>query len=207
MRTKTVGVYSFDELSDSAKEKARDWFRQGNLDHDWWEFVYEDAATIAEMLGIDLRQRPVKLHGGGTRYEPAIYFSGFSSQGDGACFEGTYSYKAGSAKAIKSHAPLDKELHRIADALQGEQRRAFYKLSANISHRGHYNHSGCMDIDVNSDHPGEFDADAIRSCLTDFADWIYRQLEKEYDYQNADEQIDENIRANDYEFDEDGERA
>jgi hypothetical protein len=37
--------------------------------------------------------------------------------------------------------------------------------------------------------------------------WIYRQLEREYDYQNADAQVDENIRANEYEFYEDGKRA
>ena len=35
--------------------------------------------------------------------------------------------------------------------------------------------------------------------------WIYRALEKEYEYQNADEQIGENIIANVYDFTEDGE--
>lgn len=35
---------------------------------------------------------------------------------------------------------------------------------------------------------------------------IYRALEKEWDWRNADEQVDEDIRANDYDFDENGER-
>ena len=35
------------------------------------------------------------------------------------------------------------------------------------------------------------------------SDWIYRALEKEYDYQMS----DETIRANEYEFDENGVRA
>lgn len=39
-------VYTFDELSDKAKEKARDWYREGALDYDWWDSVYEDAANI-----------------------------------------------------------------------------------------------------------------------------------------------------------------
>jgi hypothetical protein len=43
--------------------------------------------------------------------------------------------------------------------------------------------------------------------MRDFADWIYSQLEKEYEWQNADEQVDDTIRANAYEFDEDGARS
>ena len=38
------------------------------------------------------------------------------------------------------------------------------------------------------------------------ADWIYGQLQREYEYQNEDETIDENIRANEYTFLENGER-
>lgn len=37
-------------------------------------------------------------------------------------------------------------------------------------------------------------------------DWIYRQLEKEYEYQNSDECIDENLMGNSYTFREDGTR-
>jgi hypothetical protein len=40
--------------------------------------------------------------------------------------------------------------------------------------------------------------------MRDFADWIYRQLESEYDYANSDESVDENILCNEYEFDENG---
>ncbi len=36
--------------------------------------------------------------------------------------------------------------------------------------------------------------------------WIYRQLEKEYEYQNSDECVDENILCNSYTFTEDGKR-
>lgn len=39
-------VYTFDELEDSAKEKARDWFKGDGLDYDWWDFTYADADTI-----------------------------------------------------------------------------------------------------------------------------------------------------------------
>ena len=90
--------------------------------------VYEDAAQCGKILGIDLNTKPVKLMGGGTRYDPCIWFSGFASQGDGACFDGTYAYAKGAVKAIRAHAPEDKELHRIADELQAIQRRYFYRI-------------------------------------------------------------------------------
>lgn len=46
METKTYTIYQFDELSESAKECARDWYREGALDYEWWDFVYDDAARI-----------------------------------------------------------------------------------------------------------------------------------------------------------------
>jgi hypothetical protein len=208
-RVMETTVYKFSELSDAAKEKAREWFRQGNLDYDWWEFVYDDVATIADLIGIDLRTRPVKLCGGGTRHEPCIFFSGFSSQGDGASWEGTYSYKEGSVEAVKDHAPRDNELLRIAEGLYEIQRRYFYKLSARVKHSGHYYHSGCMDIDVdfgNFNYNKDTDEE-LAQLLRDFADWIYKQLNNEYDYRMSDEAVDEDIEANEYEFDEGGHRA
>ena len=108
-------VYKFDELNDSAKENARQWFRESSAGDDDTSCTYEDAATCGDILGIDLRTRSVKLMGGGTRLEPCIYYSGFSSQGDGACFEGSYAYAKGSTKKIREHAPQEAELHRIAD--------------------------------------------------------------------------------------------
>ena len=83
-------VYRLDELSDAAKDAARGWYREGGFDYDWFEFVYDDFERICTILGISLRTRSVRLFGGGTRSKPCIWFSGFWSQGDGACFEGDY---------------------------------------------------------------------------------------------------------------------
>lgn len=48
-------VYSFDELSDEAKEKARDWYRKGGLDYEGWDFILEDAKRIGIQIdGFDL---------------------------------------------------------------------------------------------------------------------------------------------------------
>lgn len=199
--TITKLVYKFDELEPQAKETARQWFRDGQLDYDWYDFIYEDAERIAAILGIELDRKPrnnPKAHA-----EPAIWFSGFYSQGDGACFDGRYSYAKGAPKAIRAYAPTDTELHRIADELQSVQRKNWYKLTATTKHRGHYYHSGCMAVDVDGAHNGD-NEEILIVLLRDFADWIYRALEKECEWLQADEQVDDSIRANEYEFDESG---
>lgn len=206
MRTKETTVYTFDELSDTAKDCARYWYRNGALDYDWWEGVYDDAAAIADLLGIDLRTKRTKLMNGTTRMDPSIYFSGFSSQGDGACFEGTYEYRKDALKAVKAYASKDEELHRIARALTAAQRPYFYRLGASVTTQGRYSHSGTMNIEVydTEDSRRDVNPEPIRRALRDFADWIYRALAREYDWLNSDEQVDETIRTNEYEFDEDG---
>lgn len=212
MRTIQTTVFKFDELSEAAKEKARAWYREGDTDDFDVEFIYEDAATIADLFGLDIRTRNVSRHGGPVRFEPNIYYSGFWSQGDGACFEGTYRYKAGALKAVKNYAPQDAELHAIVTALQAVQKKYFYRLRASCNHRGHYYHSGCMSVDV--EYQGDDCRDVSRDDeqeITDqlrlFADWIYDRLEADYDWHNADEQVDDSIIANEYEFTEEGERA
>jgi hypothetical protein len=199
MRTVETVVYQYDELSPEAQEKAREWFLRGfEFEAD---FVLEDAARGAALLGIEFDTHTVELYGGGTRQKPNIYWSGFSSQGDGACFEGRYAYAPGSVKAIKAYAPLDKELHSIAQQLQDVQKRHFYSLTAQCKHSGHYYHSGCMDVLV--DDSQEIYV-VLTAALRAFADWVYNQLRAEYDYQTGDEAVKEAIRANDYEFTVDG---
>ena len=147
-------VYEFHELSDAAKEKARAWFREGAGDHDWHEFIYDDFEQICHILGIALRTRPVRLMGGGTRQKPCIYFTGFYSQGDGACFEATYTYEKGAARRIRDYAPQDRELHAIAGRLFEIQRANFFQLRAEARHRGRYCHAYCMEISAWRDSPG-----------------------------------------------------
>jgi len=64
-QTKTV--YYFDELSDKAKDKARDWFREGALDYDWYGTTFEDAVRVANTLGIITRTQHCVSTGGRDR--------------------------------------------------------------------------------------------------------------------------------------------
>lgn len=203
-------VYDFAELSNAAKDKARTWFRE-TLGWDWWDSVYDDFEQVCAILGVTLATSTVRLMGGDTRQKPSIWFSGFSSQGDGACYEGRYAYAKGAARRIRDYAPRDVELHRIADALQRLQRANFYQLTASISHRGRYYHAYCMAIEVERDtatnHPIVDRADdELIVVLRDLANWLYRTLEREYEFQTSDGTVDEGISANDYTFTAEGRR-
>lgn len=214
-KTTTETVYTFKELSESAQQRAveKESESQSEIFDQSTDFVYEDANRMAEILGIEIRPREVKTMGGTVRYEPTIYYSGFSSQGDGACFEGTYTYKKGAPKAIRAEAPEDKELHRIADELVALQKPFFYGLTATMKHSGHYYHSGCMEVDV--EHSGErgdsytsIPWEDLTRLMRDFADWIYKQLNNEFDYRTSYDTCREYLaEESDQEFTENGDRA
>ena len=204
-------VYGIDELSEEAKEVARCRYRQQGLHDEWYDFVYEDFETICEIFGVTLATSPVRLYGGGTREKPRIYHSGFSSQGDGASYEGWWSHARRSRKAIREHAPKDEELHRIADVLQETAKRNFYQLNATIRHRGRHCHEYCMAIEVERDSPTwqsptDGSEDTVTEALRDLARWLYRQLEREYEHQTSDGTVDEALAVNEWAFTADGRR-
>lgn len=193
---------TFDQLSDEAKEKARENERRHMLDYDWWDCVYEDAVCIGSLMGIEIetRTRP-----GRRRVEHSIYFSGFGSQGDGASFEGRYTPKPDAIKAIQNETS-DEELLRIAvelTALQVVAKLSGHDLrGARIKTQGRYDHSGGMCVEVHYDLDEYVYEEPLLDLMRAFADWIYRSLERESEYLTSDECIDERLR--DETFDEDG---
>lgn len=223
MRTIEVKLYQFEELSDAAKEKAREWWKElESQDFGGHGDLFEFAETAAGLLGIEFGTKAVPLHGGGTRQEPDIYWSGFSSQGDGASFVGSYSYKKGCAKAVRAEFGTDNELWRIADGLTALQKQHGYKLECKITQDGRYSHSHTMNVDITAPESVANVEDChyegsrlviheplntLLDLIRNFADWIYKGLEEEYDYRMSDERVDDTLIANEYEFTEKGERA
>jgi len=198
MREKIVRLYTFDELNDKAKDKAREWLRSHvaqEFSDDRDEFVLEDSRTIGAIFGL-------------TKID--IAYSGFSCQGDGASFTGAYTFAPDACARIREHAPQDSELHTIADSLAQVQEHYAGTLQATIARdrRSHYAHDRTVSIVVESTDDDrtvdETDSTAIAETLRQFMRWIYRSLEAEYDYQLSNEAIDEAIRANEYEFRDNG---
>ena len=198
-------VYTIDELSGAAREAARAWYRDTGLDYKWYDYVYEDFGTICEILGVTLRTSPVRLHGGRTRDQPHVFFTGFCRQGDGASFEGGYSHAPGTSRAIRTHAPDDDRLHRIADALQAVQKRNFHQLHATIRQGGHYYHEYTMAIEIERDSPTrqpptDDAAQTVAEAMRELARWLWRQLRAEYEDVTSDDAIDDILAANQFTF-------
>jgi hypothetical protein len=169
--------------------------------------VFDDAVEIAALMGIEIEQRTIKHNGAVVGHKPCIFFSGFSSQGDGACFEGRYQYKKGSVKAVVEYAPKDKELDRIVRELYALQKKHGYGITATVKHEGHYSHKYCTAINVYGKDEDYMDLDtgnAVAEILRDYMEWIYRQLRNEYEYQTSDEVVIEDIKGNEMEFTEEG---
>lgn len=219
MRTVAVEIYKFEELSDAAKEKAREWYREG-VAQDFGsdtEYLFTSYEEAAKLLGITFDTTAHKLHGGGTRHDPDIHWSGFCSQGDGASFSGTYEFEPGCSETIRAEFPTDTTLHKIADKLTALHCRLRLQdgtsLSGKIPQESRYGnsvHSGTMSavvFDAEGEEMDETTCDEFRDIMRSFADWIYKGLEADYDWQMSDESVDDSIMANDYEFDEDGENV
>lgn len=206
MRTKEVKLFQFDELSDEAKEKAREWYREASIGDDFWhENVIDDAKHVLTFAGFEIDK---------------IYFSGFWSQGDGAQFEGSFDASKVNAAKMREECPVDTDLHAIAD----ESARLITecpRIGWHVKSSGHYSHEMATEFSFNYqeeecdphgdechvDHtPANLDAfeEAHKENARDAMRWIYKQLEREYEWQNADEQVDDTIRANEYEFTEEG---
>jgi hypothetical protein len=213
--TKTTTLFKFNELSDKAKEKAREWYRQAASWDDNGDFdcLRDDLRDMLAIAGFELDQ---------------AYYRGFWSQGDGASFTGTYQYRKGWRKEYLDAYPVKGEDGKVEvwhqhnakvlgylDAIAKANRANFYDLYVTITHRGHYYHSGCMAVNVElngnyRDRYSDLAKDSEDTIVDNFryiADDFYYRLKEAYDWRNADEQVDEAILANEYDFTEDGQRG
>jgi len=184
MRVLETKVYSFDELSDDAKDKAREWWRTCfSQDSDWHEYAIEDAKECMTLLGFAVAD---------------VLYTGFWSQGDGACFTGQwYAENVRPVKAMRAHAPKDTKLLRLSRDLNRLARRD-KEACATLTHRDRYCHENTIEFSV--DCRRDDTAVTLKELGREAMQWIYRQLEAEYEYQTADAQVDDAIRANEYEF-------
>lgn len=57
-----VCVYKFEELSDSAKDNARSWFREGN-DYPWWDDSLKSIKAFCNKFGVNIKDCQVGMWG------------------------------------------------------------------------------------------------------------------------------------------------
>ena len=195
MRTVELQVFSFGELSATAKQVVLDNYRDIHTRFDdWCEPIQEGFREKAIEAGFEIED---------------IFFSGFWSQGDGAMF--TYT------------AFNDAIMSNFVDQLDvSDADKVIVKAQAYVSgkglHRGHYFHENSCDhyiylesnnpdweyaTDLISQHEDAFEQYVIKT-YKDLCGELYRDLEKYYEELTSDEAVQEAIEDNDYEFTEDG---
>lgn len=136
MRTIETTLYQFDKLSDEAKAKALDQCRDWSTDYDWWEYQFENFAERMSKHGYDI--------------DPAkdIHFSGFWSQGDGACFKGTFRFGHDKTATLLPCDLVAKiELLNAKMRLLGWPVPIELEISGGIGTSGRCSHSGTMSVD------------------------------------------------------------
>jgi len=185
--TQQTEVFKFEELEDSVKTKVIDKFRDFNLDHTWWEFCEENIKNDLEKIGLRLDK---------------AYFSGFCSQGDGACLEVT----------LMDYEKLIPKLKERGVPMREIVLARKLGLSFDTKHSGHYYHENSLRYNIDADyyphkrHEKTWNdlEDTVKELVQDLSRDYYRTLEKEYEYLTSDEMIKESLEANEYEFKKDG---
>lgn len=177
MRTRTINVYAFAELSEAAKERAREWWRSCAFDYEWWDGVYDLAREIGSALGFSLRDLSFDLLRGvsfrGTWYAPARPVRG--------------------VRKITTDEDVIALAHEIAELV--------CRMTPDERDDG-YSIWDTRWYSVTCDE--HEDVDEIAKA---FAAIVYGWLQREEEYLLSDEAVDEALVANEYEFEEDGSRA
>ena len=182
-------------LSPARREALLEEHRNTNTDDiDWWDGAYEDFIEECKGQGITVDERARSR-------QPAIYFSGFWSQGDGACFEGQV-----------------EDWPKFLAAFGRPELATMYqkfdeRLTLSWQHSGHYYHENCTSFSSclvvsnpydEETEPLQHDAwalaykdgaifDELEEDFTEFVRWrmrdLYHDLEEEYDHLTSDETV------------------
>ena len=189
-------TYTFEELDPKVQEKVIEEFKTSKSQWDS-DFIFECV----------LEEWKEKLDGMGF-YDPKIYFSGFSYQGDGACFE---------AECYLPDIIKHLDTHKYRHLLPFIDETSISCTIEKNSYGWHYSHERTRYIDLDFPFWDERCPRAAALCQSlkedleelryDLAHELYKALENEYWYALSDEVIKEDILCNDYVFLEDGELA
>ena len=204
----TLTVLELKEKHPSEFEQEYEKWREYAAYHDWWDSVYDMAKENAVPMGFRI---------------DAIWFSGFGSQGDGACWEGSVDLP----KFLANKNSDDPRWHVVGALIED----GWLDTHAGILHSGRYYHENTMSASYENDfdpHDEDavvgsgpymgasvlelYDAAGGDSTINELADWveeeaqdyarvIYKQLEEEYEYVTSEEQFIEHCECNDVKFD------
>lgn len=188
MRQINVTVYSFDELNEKAKEKARDWYR-GCISTDDFDMTTDSLIDDVKKLGFT----DVKL-----------YWSVAYCQGDHATLEGRWF-----AKDCLDYDKIKEEIQLegfLAIAKEFHELSLLYAEGAFRFHKAH--------VEIIEHQPeleyvpeGAWIKRKFISATKKLNKWLYEVLRDQSDYLHSAESIDQAMSLVSYDFLEDGSRC
>jgi hypothetical protein len=207
MRTIRTKVYKFDELKPDAQNKVVELLRDINTDYQWWDETYEDFFRITKYFGIDVDLKNT-------------WFTLQYSQSDGS----SYAAKVDAVRLIqciksmswKEYAPkenfsfpvVSRNVDRIIKLIQLTIIDIQIIVSpvnreTNIRIDLEENYSNSRRLENIETAIGELEQIVTTTCK-ELNRFLYQNLRNEYEYLSGRDTIIETIKANEYEFYQDG---
>jgi hypothetical protein len=185
MRIIETKIFTFEELSDKAKEKAREWWRQCD-DYDFGEAI-DSLKKFADYFGITISD---------------YRLDAYAHQ----------SYVRFSKQDLADNVNIDADGHEIDEILSvNETLKGLISddkfLSGNCPFTGMFwDEELLYGIRSQLSSPDSHNKEDLNDCYRQCFENLFSAIQKDYEYQMSDEAVDGNITANDYEFTEEGKR-
>lgn len=194
MEQVSVTLYDFTELPSDVQDKVIENHRGRNVDDQFWhEHILDDWKEKLEALGFN---------------NPDISYTGFWSQGDGACF---------TCDSIDLEKYTEYLIMQADSYEQAKWLRVFGLLydkglaNAKINHVGRYYHEHSMSVEYEVFVQSEavyqrFNGlmDHIEQAIVKISQAIYRELEAEHNYLTEDDAVKDSLMASELQFRDDG---
>lgn len=208
-----------------AVEKARQWLQEGATDHEWWEYCYEKWQDALDQIGFT--DAKISFSGFWSQGDGASFSSGINPERL-IDFMASYIQPKDSIDMV----PDGKKIHGhdedfrpwIVKQIDGKRtvpahRRLLWCIN-NIDacvrqNSSNYSHERTCSVDIDLldrkehkrlDRLFEDWKEDVETLRLDLCKAIYKELEEEYEFRTADEQLIEDAEANDWTFDESGNR-
>jgi len=191
MKTKTINIYSFDELSEEAKEKALQDYKERNTEIFWMDETIESLEGLFKNCdGISLKDYSLGEYNSWIRVD-------FTNE------------EVENFTGKRAMAWLENNLlSNIRVSYYGDKRKELRQY-------GKYYYAGqikpcpftgyCVDDDLLDDLIKEVkEGSDLKTAFEGLASTVQRIIQNEVEYQNSNEYITEHFEANNYEFDEEG---
>lgn len=182
MKIKQIETFKFSELSEKDKQKALENLYDINVDHDWWDYIYEDSERSGlKITGFDLDQR---------RHATGKFITYPKS-----CAQAFLKEHGNTTETYKTSETYLNDL----TVLENNFRSLYAAKTGNIEFEDEDAFGDSAFENALEDLNTEF----LRAILEDYS----LMLQKDYEYLTSEKSIIETIEANDYDFTSEGKIA